>query len=49
MTQSVKTDISDKKSSFKKSFGAFESKKSAEELIVEICNSRSFNRKTEEI
>jgi len=49
LTQSVKTDISDKKSSFKKSFGAFESKKSAEELIDEIRSSRSFKRKIEEI
>jgi hypothetical protein len=49
LTQSVKTDISDKKSSFKKSFGAFESQKSAEELIDEIRSSRSFNRKIEEI
>jgi hypothetical protein len=40
LTQSVKTDISDKKSSFKKSFGAFESKESAEELIAEIRSSR---------
>jgi hypothetical protein len=49
LTQSVKADISDKKSSFKKSFGAFESKKSAEELVSEIRNSRSFKRKIEEI
>jgi hypothetical protein len=49
LTQSVKTDISDKKSSFKKSFGAFESKKTADELIAEIRNSRSFTRKIEKI
>lgn len=49
LTQSIKTDISDKKSSFKKSFGAFESKKSADELISEIRNSRSFTRKIEKI
>jgi hypothetical protein len=49
LTQSVKTDIAVKKSSFKKSFGAFESKKSADDLITEIRNSRSFNRKTEGI
>lgn len=49
LTQSVKTDISDKKSSFKKSFGAFESNKSADDLIIEIRNSRSFNRQIEKI
>jgi hypothetical protein len=47
LTQSVKTDISDKKNSFKKAFGAFESKHSADELIAEIRDNRSFNRKIE--
>jgi hypothetical protein len=40
LTASVKTDLSSKKSSLKKAFGAFESKKSAEEIIEEIRNSR---------
>lgn len=47
LTASVKTDLTTKKSSFKKSFGAFDSKKSAEEIIDEIRNSRSSNRQIE--
>ncbi len=47
LTKSVKTDLVKKKSSFKKSFGAFETKKSADQIIVEIKNSRLFNRETE--
>jgi hypothetical protein len=40
LTDSVKTDLTNKKSSFKKVFGSFDSKKSAEEIIEEIRNSR---------
>lgn len=40
LTDSVKTDLKEKKSSFKRSFGAFESSKSAEEIIEEIRGSR---------
>jgi hypothetical protein len=47
LTASVKTDLKNKKSSFKKSFGAFESKKTAEQIIAEIRDSRVFNRKLE--
>lgn len=47
LTASVKTDLSKKKSSFRKSFGAFESEKSAEEIIDEIHSSRVFKRQTE--
>ena len=47
LTESVKTDLIYKKSSFKKAFGAFESNKTAEEIIDEIRNSRSFNRQIE--
>ena len=47
LTDSVKTDLSPKKSSFKKAFGAFESAKSAEEIIDEIRNSRVLNRHVE--
>ena len=47
LTESVKSDLSVKKSSFKKAFGAFDSKKSAEEIIEEIRSSRSFKRKIE--
>lgn len=47
LTDSVKTDLANKKSSFKKAFGAFDSKKSAEEIIEEIRNSRVATRQTE--
>jgi hypothetical protein len=42
LSESLKSDLLKKKSAFKKSFGAFQSKKSAEEIIQEIRNSRSF-------
>ena len=47
LTDSVKSDLIEKKSSFKKSFGAFESKKSAEEIIEEIRDSRVSTRQIE--
>lgn len=47
LTDSVKSDLIEKKSSFKKSFGAFESKKSAEEIIEEILDSRVSTRQIE--
>ncbi len=47
LTASVKSDLKPKKSSFKKAFGAFESSKSAEEIIDEIRESRVFNRQVE--
>ncbi|HEY6437950.1 MAG TPA: hypothetical protein VIY47_15275 [Ignavibacteriaceae bacterium] len=47
LTVSVKTDLTNKKSSFKKAFGAFDSKKSAEEIIEEIRNSRVSTRQIE--
>ena len=47
LTASVKTDLINKKSSFKKAFGAFDSKKSAEEIIEEIRNSRVSTRQIE--
>ena len=47
LTASVKTDLTTKKTSFKKSFGAFESAKSAEEIIEEIRSSRVLNRQIE--
>jgi len=48
LTDSVKSDITNKKSSFKEAFGAFESKKSADEIINEIRRSRTFTRQIEE-
>jgi hypothetical protein len=47
LTLSVKTDITDRKKSFKKSFGAFESSKSAEEINKELRESKVFNRQIE--
>jgi hypothetical protein len=44
LTASVKTDLMNKKSSFKEAFGAFESKKSADEIVSEIRNSRVSER-----
>lgn len=49
LTDSIKSDISSKKNSFKKSFGAFHSKKDAEQIISEIKESRTFNRNPEEM
>jgi hypothetical protein len=44
LTASVTSDITTKKSSFEKAFGAFESDKTAEEIISEIRNSRTSTR-----
>ena len=49
LTASVKSDITYKKSSFKKAFGAFQSEKSADEIINEIRSSRTFTRQIEDI
>ncbi len=45
LTPSVKTDLTTRKSTFKKAFGAFDSKKTAEQIIDEIRSSRSFDQK----
>ena len=47
LTLTVKTDITDKKKSFYKAFGAWESKQSADEIINDIHSSRTFNRQIE--
>ena len=47
LTSSVKSDLTPKKSDFKKAFGAFESSKSAEEMVAEIRESRVLNRQIE--
>lgn len=47
LTTSVKTDLINKQSLFKKSFGAFDSVKSAEEIIAEIHSSRLSTRQIE--
>jgi hypothetical protein len=48
LSASVKSDLTDKKSSFQRAFGAFESDKSADEIIEEIRSSRTFTRQIEE-
>jgi len=48
LTLSVKTDITDRKKSFYKAFGAWESKQSADEIINDIRNSRTFSRQMEQ-
>lgn len=47
LSLTVKEDITAKKKSFYKAFGAWESKKSAEEIINEIHSSRNFKRQIE--
>jgi len=47
LTNSVKSDLPNKKSTFKMAFGAFESSKTAEEMIDEIRESRISARKIE--
>ena len=49
LTISVKTDLKKKTSSFKKAFGAFESKKTAEEIIKEIRSNRISTRQIESL
>jgi hypothetical protein len=48
LTQSVKTNITDRKKTFYEAFGAWESQKSADKIIEEIRESRTFNRKIEQ-
>ena len=48
LTVSVKTDITDRKKHFYKAFGAWESKQSADKIINDIRNSRTFNRQIEQ-
>jgi len=47
LTASVKADLTNKKSSFKKAFGTFDSKKCAEEIIEEIRNNSVSTRQME--
>jgi hypothetical protein len=48
LSKSVKADLRNKKQSFDKAFGTFESKESAEEVISKIHKSRKFNRQIEQ-
>ena len=47
LTASVKTDLTTRKSTFKEAFGAFDSKKTAEQIVDEIRSSRVSTRKIE--
>ena len=47
LTASVKSDLKNKKASFSKAFGAFQSEKSADEIISDIRRSRTFTRQIE--
>jgi hypothetical protein len=49
LTQSIKSDIEDKKNVFEKAFGAWDSRENADELVKSIRNSRAFNRNIEEL
>lgn len=49
LTLSVKLDITKRKRNFYKSFGALDSKKSADQIVSEIRSSRKFTRQIEEI
>jgi len=44
LTESVKANIGEQKNSFYKSFGAWESKQTTDEIISEIRSSRTSNR-----
>jgi hypothetical protein len=44
LTSSVKADITYRKKSFYKAFGAWDSKQSADEIINEIRSSKTFKR-----
>lgn len=48
LTLSVKTDITNRKKAFYKAYGAWDSEKSADEIIAQIRNSRTSNRQTEQ-
>lgn len=47
LTLSVKTDFTKTDKKFYNAFGAWESRQTAEEIIKDIYESRSFNRKQE--
>ncbi len=49
LTESVKTDITNKRRAFDDSFGAWESSETAEELITMIRESRTFKRDIEKL
>jgi thiamine pyrophosphokinase len=48
LTNTVKTDLEQEKTDFYKAFGGWDEHESAEDLIVAIRGSRTFNRIIEE-
>jgi len=48
LTLSVKLDITKRKRNFFKSYGALDSKQSADQIVKEIRSSRTFTRQIEE-
>ena len=48
LTLSVKTDITERKNSFYKAFGAWDPKQTADEIINDIRNNRTLNRQIEQ-
>lgn len=49
LTQSLKSDIRSEKGHFESAFGAWQGNESADQIITEIRNSRTFNRQIEEL
>jgi len=49
LTKSLKLDLDRNKKSLRRAFGAFQSDKTADELIKEIRGSRTFTRQIEEL
>ena len=49
LSESLKTGEDKNEMSFQSLFGSFKSDQSADDIIEDIRNSRSFNRKTEEL
>lgn len=47
LTQSMKSDIADKKSAFDEAFGAWDDNDNAEDVVSSIREARSFNRNIE--
>jgi hypothetical protein len=48
LTQSIKSDMADKKSAFDEAYGAWDNNDNAEDLISSIRGARTFNRNIEE-
>ncbi len=49
ITQTLKENFKSEHNSLTVAFGAWKSKKSAEEIIIELRNNRNFNRQIESI